>query len=85
MGSQAAGEELPYIGSKISLITTSDIRYEGETKENNPSASHRPRAVALFRSASSFGAAPFTASFCLFSCILRSISKDNDYKASTSS
>ena len=73
MGSQAAGEELPYIGSKISLITTSDIRYEGETKENNPSASHRPRAVALFRSASSFGAAPFTASFycLLFAYILR--------------
>ncbi|CDJ30715.1 uncharacterized protein EMH_0060740 [Eimeria mitis] len=39
MGSQAAGEELPYIGSKISLITTSDIRYEGVLDSINPIAS----------------------------------------------
>ncbi|CDI85226.1 hypothetical protein, conserved [Eimeria praecox] len=39
MGSQAAGEELPYIGSKISLITTSDIRYEGVLDSIDPIAS----------------------------------------------
>lgn len=39
MGSQGAGEELPYTGSRISLITTSDIRYEGILDSINTVAS----------------------------------------------
>ncbi|KAL8424527.1 hypothetical protein Efla_005633 [Eimeria flavescens] len=71
MSGQSAGEELPYIGSKISLISSSDIRYEGILDSIDPLASTVSlRFVQSFGTEGRPAASPVPPSNEIYNCIV---------------
>ncbi|KAL8433118.1 hypothetical protein ACSSS7_004141 [Eimeria intestinalis] len=71
MSGQSAGEELPYIGSKISLISSSDIRYEGILDAIDPLASTVSlRFVQSFGTEGRPAASPVPPSNEIYNCIV---------------